>query len=235
MVNLDINQGINVDYKWRLLRAVSRFLKKLPIRKYFVNERLVEHAFVIKNIDSEGKILDVGCVESQLPIELASIGHSVYGIDIRDYPFTHPNFVFGKGDIRKTNFENEFFDYVISLSTIEHIGLDIYGSDFDEHGDSKSVEEIHRILNVGGKFILTIPMGKSSIIKNLERIYDYQSVVKLLNGFEIVKEEFYKIVGMERVEKSNIQELESLEYTTKKDAFSEKTTRGVGLFLCIKR
>jgi len=73
-----------------------------------------------------------------LSIELACLGFKVYGLDVSNYKLTRPNFTFVKEDIRSTSFPNNFFDIVIAISTIEHIGLGYYGDKLDRHGDKKS-------------------------------------------------------------------------------------------------
>jgi 2-polyprenyl-3-methyl-5-hydroxy-6-metoxy-1,4-benzoquinol methylase len=43
-------------------------------------------------LEGEGKrILDFGCTRSELVLQFASFGYEVWGIDLRDYFFTHPN------------------------------------------------------------------------------------------------------------------------------------------------
>jgi hypothetical protein len=49
-------------------------------------------------------------------------------------------------DARMTGFQNEVFDQVICISTIEHIGI---GNNGDESGDVKSIKEILRVLKKG--------------------------------------------------------------------------------------
>lgn len=120
------------------LATVTHFLNKVGIkisgcvvkeelvRWYAGNftERIVEYPLVFSHLPkTKAKILDVGCRYSLLPIQLASMGHQVYGIDLFDYRKRHPNFSFFKGDSLKPPFKKEFFDVVIAVSTVEHIGL----------------------------------------------------------------------------------------------------------------
>jgi len=90
------------------------------------SERIVEYPFIFRNIVGlkGAKILDVGCSGSYLLTELAALGHEVYGIDIRWYPVQYPNVRFVQGNICKTLFPNDFFDVIIAVSTIEHIGIE---------------------------------------------------------------------------------------------------------------
>jgi len=128
-------------------RAVSRLVStQTTFETYFnvpikfknsggmvINERIVEMPFVYSSIPLKSepkKILDFGCSRSWLSLSLASMGHAVYGIDLRDHPFSHPNFVFQKMNI--LDFQEQHFDSVISLSTMEHVGLGAYGEPYSQ-------------------------------------------------------------------------------------------------------
>jgi SAM-dependent methyltransferase len=154
-------------------------------RRFLVNERIVENAFVLRNIPRMAKrVLDVGCSESYLSIQLAGLGFSVYGIDVQDYRLYHPNLHFLRDDIVNTPFPNEYFDAAIAISTIEHVGLGHYGDPVYGHGDIKAVDEIHRVLRRKGKLIMSAPLGPRAM-QTWERIYDEESLRNLLRKFRI--------------------------------------------------
>lgn len=162
--------------------------------KFSVYERIVEYPFIHSNINlAHGKILDIGCGSSRLPVELASRGYQAWAIDLTKYPYpiTHPNLVFVQGDIRKTLFPDNFFDRVIAVSSIEHIGL---GTDNDPYGDKRAMAEVVRILKVGGKVIITVPFGGKDIsfINNEPRyrVYDFEALEKLFSNLKIEKIEY---------------------------------------------
>ncbi len=112
-----------------------------------------------------------------------------WGIDINEYPFFHPNFKFVKGSICKTNFEDKFFDLIVSISTLEHIGLGWYGDNTKE-SDIMAIKEIKRILKKDGLFIMTVPFGIKRETK-VFRVYDSNSLNELINGFEVVKADYF--------------------------------------------
>jgi 2-polyprenyl-3-methyl-5-hydroxy-6-metoxy-1,4-benzoquinol methylase len=57
---------------------------------YFYNERLIEWPFIFRHIDKPPKkVLDIGCWESILSIQLAMLGYKVTGIDIQNYGYKH--------------------------------------------------------------------------------------------------------------------------------------------------
>ncbi len=95
---------------------------------WFVNERLVELAYVHKfvSVDGQGKrALDFGCTRSDLALQLAAFGYDVVALDLRDYEFTHPMVTFHKQNL--LDYEDALgFDYITAVSVIEHIGLGAY-------------------------------------------------------------------------------------------------------------
>ncbi|MFA5867866.1 MAG: class I SAM-dependent methyltransferase [Actinomycetota bacterium] len=169
-----------------------------PSDQLLTNERIVEIPFVFQNIPSnqELRILDFGCARSRLPIELASLGHRVVGVDLTDYDLKHPNFEFVKGDFLKDSFQSGSFDVVSAVSAIEHCGLGAYGEEPLSNGDFKVVQEISRVLTNDGMFILTIPFGRR-MQSSWYRVYDDEALVSLLDGFTIEKEKYFK--GLERL------------------------------------
>lgn len=165
------------------------------------DERIIEYSFVIGKLASMpvGKILDVGCTArlNYLPAALASLGWKVWGIDLREFKFRHPNFHFVLGDIRNTNFPDNFFDAAYAVSTLEHIGLSgRYGvTEEDLEGDARAVKEIGRILRPSGILLCTVPYGREAkIIKPLQKIYDGLSLDTLFYSW-IRKDEIWYCRG----------------------------------------
>lgn len=194
------------------IRNISSFVAKLGIKIPEValkeevirfltetkSERIIELPMVVGSItkDKSLRILDVGCRYSILSIQLASLGHKVDGIDINDYHRKHPNFLFRKKDIIKSGYKSGTFDVVISLSTLEHVGLGRYGDQIDADGDEKVVKEVARILKSKGRFIFTIPFGKRCDTA-WYRVYDMERIEQLLkkNNLKIKEKKFFKEVN----------------------------------------
>lgn len=156
-----------------------------------VTERIVEKAFVIRHLpDPPKRVLDLGCCESQLPLELASNGYSVVGIDFRPYSLSHPQFDFLRGDLCHLPLKKESFDVVCSLSTLEHIGIGHYGdAQGAEFSDRRGVEEIIRVLRSGGRFILTVPFGCPGA-NAVHRVYGNKTLSELLEGMRVLHQSF---------------------------------------------
>ncbi|MBT9132861.1 MAG: hypothetical protein DDT33_01391 [Firmicutes bacterium] len=179
------------DVKLKILHQIARLAYRIP--KLSFEARLIEYGFAHTNI-AQGirqRILDIGCCESKLPVELAKLGHEVYGIDVGDHP-EPKGFTFVQGDIRQMPFGDEFFDVVTAISTVEHIGLGRYGDPVASDGDREAMAEIRRVLKRGGTLLMTVPCGRDTICYSkdgvpLSRVYSSPSLVKLLQGLEVLE------------------------------------------------
>jgi SAM-dependent methyltransferase len=150
------------------------------------SERLVEYDFVARNLVSPKKsaaIMDVGSARLELVQAMREFGSrwKVLGLDLAQG-------CDAMMDARSTGFRDGAFDQVISISTMEHIGL-ACGID-DENGDAKAMKEIFRMLKKGGSAIITVPYGKGG--RPEHRVYDRRSLAKLAGRFSVAKKEFYR-------------------------------------------
>jgi len=165
-------------------------LKKIVHAHSPLSERLVEYLYVLKNLTTKGKLLDIGCNESEFANELSKIKTlQVYGIDIRPI-LGKTLYNFFKEDAQHTHFDNDFFDQITIISSIEHFGLEVYGNkNIDTDADVRAMKEIRRILKKNGRLFLTTPFGKDST--SWYRKYNKNSLTKLFSGFKIIKEKYF--------------------------------------------
>jgi SAM-dependent methyltransferase len=68
------------------------------------------------------------------------------------------------GDLREAPFRDGFFDLVLCISTIEHVGRSaaVYGvgdSARDDDGDLTAAAEIGRMVAPGGRALVSVPFG----------------------------------------------------------------------------
>ena len=125
-------------------------------------------------------------------MHLSNLGYQVTGVSLTDYPFLHPNFKFYKKNFFDCDFKENSFDVVILLSTIEHVGLNVYGNKLiDDEGDIKLMEAAYRVLKPGGIVILTTPYGRYGV-RETYRVYDEKRLNKLLACFSSKSCDYYK-------------------------------------------
>ncbi|MFC1521127.1 class I SAM-dependent methyltransferase [Elusimicrobiota bacterium] len=161
------------------------------------SDRFLEYPFVFGRLaPKSARVLDIGSSGSFFPLIAASLGHDVTGCDIRSYEILNHlsfnNFKFIQRDIVKDPLEENSFDVVTCISTIEHVGLGgRHGADVSDDGDIIMAKQILRVLKPGGKALITIPYGISEVVAPHHRIYDQNRIKMLESGFEVAEEEFY--------------------------------------------
>lgn len=220
--------GYVIDPTLKLGKIKRIFLEFMPMsrykKKYMVlhfSERIVENPFVIQNIpeDKSIKILEIGCTGGKIVMNLTNLGYDVYGVDLVDYDYKHPNFTFYKKNFLDCKFESNTFDVVILLSVIEHVGLDVYGNKIlDAEGDIKMLREVYRILKPNGKVILTAPYYGKYEEGPIYRVYDGKRINKLFELFKSRKYSYYKLEN--KLYYAN---------TTKKELDNKKFARNGGI------
>ena len=138
-----------------------------------MDERVVEYPWFFAKLNgSDKKILDAGsALNNYLILTVPQLeGRDLYimtladegGYKLRNQP------VYIYGDLRKTDFAEDFFDVVVSISTIEHIGMDntfLYTDDPGKRENARfsfldAILEFKRILKPGGSLYLTVPFGR---------------------------------------------------------------------------
>jgi SAM-dependent methyltransferase len=139
----------------------------------FLDERVVEYPWFISRIKAEPcRLLDAGSVLNfDYILKHSALNKKDITIvnlepEITCYWLNRVSYLFG--DIRNLPLRDNWFDEVVSISTIEHIGLDntiIYSKnmEFKEKKNLdflKAVSELKRVTKKGGKVYITVPYGK---------------------------------------------------------------------------
>lgn len=147
--------------------------QKLP-EKYgeFLDERVVEYPWFLSRVsDQKTKILDAGSTLNYEYIlqhnNLSKKTISIITLEPENNCYWRNKISYVFGDIRDLDFKDDCFDEVVSLSVIEHIGMDnsIFSSEeaFKEARRLdfiKAVCELKRVTKPGGKVYITVPYGK---------------------------------------------------------------------------
>ena len=147
-------------------------------------DREIEWSFIASRLSQgPGKVLDFGASFGNLSIAAAQRGFHVLALDLDEerFPWKHPNVNFLRGD------------FILNCSSVEHVGLrGRYGVAAEEtDGDLEAMRRFRALLKPAGRMLMTIPCGEDAAIAPWHRVYGAQRLPKLLNGFEIVEEEFW--------------------------------------------
>ncbi len=102
--------------------------------------------------------------------------------DIRKLDSPASNIIFKQADLTKLPIELiAYCDSISSLHAIEHFGLGRYGDEVDYEGHIKAIRNIAAILQPGGAFYFSVPMGEPQRIEfNAHRIFSLRYLVNLL-------------------------------------------------------
>lgn len=135
------------------------------------------------DIPDTANVLEIGCAE----FNWISHAHKSFqdmtftGVDWRSEPFTHTRRNILRGDARNPDlFPPQSFDWIVSISAMEHMGLGHYHHSsgepdpIDPQGDIQVFANAYRWLKVGGTFIYDVPYDPTGyrLIGTDCRVYD---------------------------------------------------------------
>lgn len=184
-------------YIQKVLESNNFDFAVLPAKYGFrLDERVVEYPWLFSRLPLEhGVLLDAGSVLNY------------------EYLLSHPNLKAKKifistlapektclwrdnisyvyEDLRHSCFRDEHFDWIASLSTIEHIGLDntlLYTDDASKkenrsNSHLEAVREFHRMLKPGGRLYLSFPFGKR-VNRKWFQVFDGAMVDEIIGAFQ---------------------------------------------------
>jgi len=142
-----------------------------------------------------GKVLDFGCGPSCMSLIAAKKGFESTAIDLeaQNFLWKHPDVKFIQGDILKVDLPLQYFDLIINCSSIEHVGLAGRFSveDGSQDADLEAMSRLNDLMKMGATMLLAIPVGRDAVFAPFCRIYGDKRTPKLLNGFDVSKEEFW--------------------------------------------
>jgi SAM-dependent methyltransferase len=129
------------------------------------DERVVEIPWVLSRLLPTGRVLEVGYAFAE-PAYLAGLlraGVELVAADLAVRDVEGIETV--EADVRSLPFPDRFFDQVLLVSTLEHVGADntVYGLAVERDGGEVRVmalRELGRVLRRGGSLLVTVPLGE---------------------------------------------------------------------------
>jgi SAM-dependent methyltransferase len=123
------------------------------------DERAIEIPWVLSRYAGERRLLDVGTAfaEAAYAEGLRELGvPKLVTVDL-----AQPADVIA--DVRSLPFDDDAFDIVLCVSTLEHVGGDteVYSVEAtrDDAGDEVALRELHRVLAHDGRLLVSVPTG----------------------------------------------------------------------------
>lgn len=125
------------------------------------------------------KHVDIGSRIDGFVAHMASF-REIEVFDIRPITALIPGVIFRQADLM--NPPESLVGHCDSLSclhALEHFGLGRYGDPIDPHGYAAGLGNMAKILQPGGLFYLSVPIGTERVEFNAHRIFDPRALVRL--------------------------------------------------------
>lgn len=191
---------------------------------YGLDERCVEYIWIFAQLDDELElILDAGSTLNHEFILEKSVWQNkkihilTLAPEFNCYWQKGISYLFE--DLRNIPIKDNYYDKIICVSTLEHIGLDnrqFTKKNIDNESKNNdfllAVKEMYRILKPSGNLLLTVPFGKYCNM-NTQQVFDpplLEEVIKVFNPSE-VKMTFFSY-NKQGWKLSSISECQDAEY-----------------------
>jgi hypothetical protein len=211
-----------------------------------MDERVVEYPWLF-SCKPRGRTLDAGsvCNHSHILDRLLPRVDELTIATLKPEPTSFPERGIGYVycDLRELPFRNGWFDTVISISTLEHVGMqnEIYGDDTPRAPDpvaevALAARELRRVIQPNGQLLLSVPYGRREDhgwFRQLDRA-DIEELVAAFEPMEVDLKVFaYTIRGWQQAD------LESAAEAAYSDAIAQGTpaydgATGARAVACIK-
>lgn len=165
---------------------------------YGYDERVIEYPWVLSRLsDEKSRLLDAGSVFNFPEIietpKLVGKDITIFTLAPENKAFWEKGISYHYGDLRQLPFKDNWFDEIVSISTLEHVGMDnrIYtkqnSSEQITMEAKQAVKELIRVLRVGGKFLASVEFGRHQLIEwngaPFAEQFDSSMMEDLLTGF----------------------------------------------------
>lgn len=221
------------EYKWnKIEKKINNQNKKInELNCPGIDERIIEYKWIINELENKkGNILDAGSVLNYAPIikKLNNFDLLIQTLYPEKNNFSKKSVSYIYSDLKKKIFEENYFDFIACISTLEHIGFDntqynYYKNDKYEGIEKNSkdylkvIENFKHILKKGGYLYITIPFGKKQIFEHLQQ-FDSEDIKILIEKFnpDFVEKSFYIYKNFSWIECDEL-DCKDIEFRTQKE------------------
>jgi SAM-dependent methyltransferase len=156
-----------------------------------LDERVVEYPWALSRLGIDNRLLlDAGSTLNHqyiLDLDILAYRRIVIYTLSPERVISRTNISYIYGDLRSTILRSEYFDEIICISTLEHVGMNntlLYSKDAryneQKNDDYLSVlKEFKRLLKPSGKLLITVPYGQYENHGWLQQ-FDQQMIDKMI-------------------------------------------------------
>ena len=191
--------GYGYVKKKEKIKALEKSNKDLNVSNAKgLDERIVEYKWIFQHISNlkNKNLLDAGSTMN-FDFILSRINSSnnitIQTLSPENQNYNKLNVSYVYEDLRNKVFHEEYFDYILCISTLEHIGFDnsLYNyTDSEMHKSEKNqnesyletISEFKRTLKKDGKLLITIPFGKKAYFNHLQQ-FDSSDLKRIIKKF----------------------------------------------------
>ena len=180
----------NKENEWPIIseyRATAGYLDE----HYFLQDIWMAKKIITQKVETH---FDIGSRVDGFIAHLLSAGVKVNMIDIRPLGIDVDGILFTKGDATDLrNIKDNSIPSLSSLHVVEHFGLGRYGDTVDPKGWIKGLKAMQRIVQPGGYFYLSYPVGRENkLCFNAHRVFEIHKAPEVLDQMELVEAAYIK-------------------------------------------
>jgi hypothetical protein len=164
--------------------------------EYFWQDLLVARAIHAAN---PAKHVDIGSRVDGFVAHVASF-RAIEVFDVRPINATVPGVVFRQADLMNpTSLPNTegkgYCDSLSCLHAIEHFGLGRYGDPVNPLGYQRGIANMAQLLQFGGTFYLSTPIGQERVEFNANWVFDPSSIVRCAEAAGMTLQKLFVITA----------------------------------------
>jgi hypothetical protein len=163
--------------------------------------------------------VDIGSRVNGFVAHVASF-REIEVFDVRPITTEVPGVVFKQADLMhpvSMSFSEGYCDSLSCLHAIEHFGLGRYGDPIDSLGYEQGIANMAQLLQPGGSFYLSTPIGQERVEFNANRVFDPRTIIQCAEANKLRLKELTVIdarggVRHAQADKSTLFELAKAHY-----------------------
>lgn len=175
---------IKDQYMWPVI--MDKYIPNGRISNYFWQDLWAARLIIRTGVKEH---FDIGSRMDGFITHLLAAGIDVTVIDIREFPGQVEHLHTIVDDATSLHqIPDESIESMSALCSLEHFGLGRYGDPIDPEACFKCFDNIQKKLKKGGRFYLSVPIGKERVEFNAHRVFYAGTIIDCFSGLHL--EEF---------------------------------------------